>query len=155
MTPRRGLVMLVALPLVAVLFGAPGSAAAQGGPSARMTVAPADVVFDPPSDFEFDVGWVDHVGVNITIEPRGNRPNWELFVQASAADMGGYGKPVQDILVRVQGSTSWTPLGTTAQLVGQGSGATTVTVYYRLLLDWTLDAPGSYTVPLEYTSRSF
>jgi hypothetical protein len=120
-----------------------------------MTVAPTDVVFTPPRELEFDVGWVDHVGVSITIEPRGNRPNWELFVQASAADMGGYGKPVQDILVRVQGSTVWTPLSTTALLVGQGSGPATVTVYYRLLVDWTRDGPGAYTVPLEYTSRSF
>ncbi|MFO7893914.1 MAG: hypothetical protein R6U63_09275 [Longimicrobiales bacterium] len=146
---------------VLLLIAAPGTLVAQGppgggGPSANVTVAPPDILFPAPAQLDFEAGWVEHGGVSITIEPRNkNRQNWQLFVQASAADMGGYGKPVNDILVRVQGSASWAPLGTTAQLLAEGSGATTVTVYYRLALDWTLDAPGTYSVPIEYTSTSF
>jgi hypothetical protein len=149
--------LLAAFGLAAGLVAAlPAAGAAQGGPSAKVTVSPADVVFASPSEFDFDAGWVDHGGVTITVEPKNrNRQNWQLFVQASAADMGGYGKPVQDIMVRAQGSASWIPLGTTAQMIAEGTGTTTVTLYYRLLLDWSVDAPGAYSVPLEYTSTSF
>ena len=156
MTARRRAVLGLAAFVLAV---APGALSAQrpgGGPSAQVTVAPADILFPAPSELDFEVGWVDHGGVAITVEPRNrNRPNWQLFVQAAAADMGGYGKPVGDILVRVQGSSSWVPLTTTAQLVAEGSGTATVTLYYRLALDWSTDAPGTYTVPVEYSSASF
>lgn len=139
----------------------PSTVAAQGpppgpgGPPAQLTVSPTDVMFPAPTDIEYDAGWVDYGGVSITLEPRGNRNNWQLFVQASAADMGGYGKPVGDVLVRAEGSSSWTPLTTTAQMVAEGSGTATITVYYRLLLDWSLDEPGAYSVPIEYSAQSF
>jgi hypothetical protein len=145
---------------LAVLLAAPTALAAQGrpggGPPANVTVAPTDVLFPAPAEVDFETGWVDHGGVTISVEPRNkNRPNWQLFVQASAADMGGYGKPVEDILVRVEGSSSWIPLSTTARLVAEGSGAASVTVYYRLTLDWATDGPGTYTVPIEYSASSF
>ena len=143
----------------AAILGAPASLEAQrpgGGPGAQLTISPADVVFPSPSEVDFDMGWVDHSGVTITVEPRNrNRQSWQLYVQAGAADMGGYGKPVQDIMVRVEGSSSWVPISTTAQMIAEGSGPATVTVHYRLLLDWSLDAPGSYSVPLEYDSTAF
>lgn len=155
----RTVVRLAVLASLPLLLG-PGALAAQrpggAGPVAAVTVAPADVVFPAPSEVDFDNGWVDHGGVAITVEPRNrNRQNWQLFLQASAADMGGYGKPAQDIRVRVEGSSSWIPLNTTAQLIAEGTGAATVTVYYRLLLDWSTDLPGTYSVPLEYSSSSF
>lgn len=152
----------MAVALVLVFGGAllPAGASAQrpggGGPQANVTVSSAEVLFPSPTYAEFDNGWVDHGGVTVTVEPRNkNRQNWQLFVQAAAADMGGYGKPVQDILVRVQGSASWTPLSTTAQMVAEGTGTGTVTLYYRLLLDWSLDAPGTYTVSFDYSSTTF
>lgn len=156
MTARRTWLALVVLTAVAWL--APGTVEAQrGGPQANVTPTPADVLFSSPNEVDFNTGWVEHLGgVSLLVEPRNkNRPNWQLFVQASAADMGGYGKPVQDIQVRVEGSSAWTSLSTTALLVGEGTGSTTVTLYYRLLLDWAVDAPGSYSVPLEYSATSF
>lgn len=159
----RGLVRRAVAAAALVVGGAvPATVAAQGGPpggagpAANVTVAPADILFPTPGEVDFDVGWVDQGGVSITVEPKNkNRPNWQLYVQASAADMGGYGKPVGDILLRVQGSSSWVPLSTTARMLAQGSGTATVTVYYRLALGWAVDAPGAYSVPIEYTSSSF
>lgn len=153
-----------AAPVVAVLvfstLAIPEPVSAQGrpggGPPADLTVVPVDVAFPMPDQFSFNAGFVDHGGVTVTVEPKNkNRQNWQLFVQASAADMGGYGKPVQDVLVRAQGSPTWIPLTTTAQLIAEGTGTSTITIYYRLLLDWALDAPGTYSVPLEYYSTSF
>lgn len=149
-----------ALLVVGAVLTVPEPAAGQGrpggGPPARLTVVPVDVAFSTPDQFAFGAGFVDHPGVTITVEPRNkNRQNWQLFVQASAADMGGYGKPVQDVLVRAQGSPTWIPLTTTAQLIAEGTGTSTITIYYRLLLDWGIDAPGTYSVPLEYQTTSF
>lgn len=132
-----------------------GSLAAQGPPPARVTLLPPGVVFPTPSEPEFDAGWVDHPGMVITVEPRNpNRPDWQLFIRATAPDMGGYGKPVSDILYRPEGSSAWTPLSTSPQILAEGFQAGTVTVYFRLRLDWLLDAPGSYDVPLEITSST-
>lgn len=154
--PAQLLVLSAALVAAALAAGAsPLALAAQGGPPSNVTLAPADVVFRSPADIDFDGGWVDHGGISVTVEPRNRqRPNWQLFVQASGADMGGYGKPVQDILVRAEGG-SWTPLGATGTLVAEGSGPATVTLFFRLLLDWTLDEPGVYSVPIEYSATSF
>jgi len=151
--PRGALRLLAAAFLLMGSLVAPAPAAAQ---KANLTLAPADVVFPSPTDVDFLAGWVDYGGVSVTVAPRNKKKqDWQLFLQTSAADMGGYGKPVQDILVRVQGSSSWIPLTTTAQLIAEGTGTTTVTVYYRLLLDLTVDDPGSYAVPLEYSSTTF
>ncbi len=156
MTLRAPLDLVRFLAAAFLLMGtilAPAPAAAQ---KANVTLAPADVVFPNPTDIDFLTGWVDYGGVTITVDPRNKKKqNWQLFLQTTAADMGGYGKPVQDILVRVQGSSSWIPLTTTAQLLAEGTGTTTVTVYYRLLVDLTVDDPGAYTVPLEYSSTTF
>ncbi len=157
--PRRPgpiLVLAAALGAATLAVGAtPVALSAQGGPPASVTLAPADVVFPSPTDVDFDGGWVDHGGISVTVEPKNKRrQNWQLFVQTSAADMGGYGKPVQDILVRAEGG-SWTPLGTTGALVAEGTGLTTVTLFFRLLLDWTRDEPGVYSVPIEYSATSF
>lgn len=154
--PAQVFMLSATLAATALAVGAsPGALAAQGGPPANITLAPADVVFPSPTDIDFDGGWVDHGGISVTVEPRNQRrQNWQLFVQASAADMGGYGKPVQDILVRAEGG-AWMALGTTTTLVAEGTGPTTVTLFFRLLLDWTLDEPGVYSVPVEYSVTSF
>jgi hypothetical protein len=141
--------------LLAVLVAAPATASAQGPPAAT-TIVPGDVFFPSPGVATVDLGWVDHGGVTVTVEPRNrNRPRWQLFAAATAADMGGYGKPVQDILYRVQGAADWTPLTPSAQLVASGSGAQTVTVYFRLLVDWSLDLPGTYSVPVAFSTTTF
>lgn len=133
----------------------PAAVDAQGGPPLVLTVVPADLLFPTPTDASFDMGWVDHGGVTVSVSPRNpNRPGWQLFISALAADMGGYGKPVQDILFRVQGSGTWTPLNTVDQLVAQGSGDTTITIYFRLGLSWEADLPGSYSVPFEISGRA-
>lgn len=151
MTGRLALRTLLAGVTLALL---PALAAGQGGPPTEITVTPMDVMFSTPSYLDFDAGWVDHGGITVTVSPRNRNRPWQLHIQAAAADMGGYGKPVQDILFRVQGASTWTPLTTTTQLVTQGSGDMTFTVYLRLLLDWTVDEAGTYSVPFEFVGTS-
>jgi hypothetical protein len=128
---------------------------AQGGPPVNVTVTPTEVLFPTPTVASFEAGWVDHGGVTVTVSPRNqNRPNWQLNISASAADMGGYGKPVQDLMFRVQGTSTWVPLNTVDQPVLQGSGNSTITVFFRVRLDWYSDVPGTYSVPFEFSGRS-
>lgn len=153
MSAMARLARVVTPALIVAVVALPSALAGQ---AVDITLAPAEVAFPSPTDVAFDDGWVDHGGVSVTVEPKNrNRQSWQLFIQATAADMGGYGKPVQDILVRAQDSSTWIPLGTTGTLVAEGTGAGTVTLHFRLLLEWALDAPGVYSVPLEYTASAF
>jgi hypothetical protein len=133
----------------------PGPTHAQAPPPARVTLMPAAVVFPSPTEASFDAGWIEHGGMVVTVEPRNpNRPNWHLFIRATDADMGGYGKPVGDIVFRVDGASGWTPLSTTPQPLAEGSHNRTITVFFRLLLDWLTDGPGTYQIPFEITSST-
>lgn len=143
------------LPLTLALAG-PALPSALAAQAVDITLAPAEVAFPSPTEVAFDAGWVDHGGISVTVEPKNrNRQSWQLFISATAADMGGYGKPVQDVLVRAQDASAWNPLSTTETLVAEGTGAGTVTLHFRLLIDWTADEPGVYSVPLRYTASAF
>lgn len=150
---RRGPGIISGLLLAAGL--AAGSLEGQGPPPARVTLLPPTVVFPSPGEAQFDVGWVEQDGM-IAVEPRNaNRPNWQLFIRATAADMGGYGKPVEDVLYRADGASDWVPLSTAPQLLAEGSEPGTITVRFRLRLDWLTDVPGVYDLPFSITSSTF
>lgn len=141
--------------LLSLLVLPPTPLAGQG-PPIRLDIAPVDAQFAMPSHVDFELGWMDHPGFLANVEPRSrNKPNWQLFLAASSADMGGYGKSVQDLLFRPEGSAQWQPLTQNPQLVAEGAGEATVRIYLRVLLNWEADIPGSYSLPLEFSSSTF
>jgi hypothetical protein len=135
---------------------APGRVFAQKGkptgPPIRVTPTPATIAFPTPGIAEFDLGHVDQSGVTVAVRPRPNKGPWELRIRADAPDMGGYGKPVSDILWRPEGSSTWRPLSTTDDVVIQGQSDQDVVIYFRLLLDWTLDEPNTYSANIVFTA---
>lgn len=140
-----GLAAAVALTMAAF----PLAAASQGNLTA--TLSNAVIAFPTPGVGEFDTGWIDHPGLVISITSRPQRLVWELRIRADAPNMGGYGKPVADLLWRHAGSGTWTPLSGTDAAVIQGTGDQDVTLYFRTLLDWALDAPDFYAAGLTFT----
>ena len=62
------------------------------------------------------------------------------------------GKPVSDIEFQQDGSGIWIPLTTTDQLLAVGDRNRTVTLQFRLALDWTLDVPGQYET--DFTAKA-
>lgn len=129
---------------------APTGVHAQG--NVRTTITPVAVAFPTPGVGDFSAGYIDGGPVEVDIQSRPSRVTWELQLRADAPDMGGYGKPVADILWRPEGSTSWQPLSTLDQVVASGSGDQLVRVHFRLRLDWAFDEPGSYSVPVTFTA---
>jgi hypothetical protein len=141
------------------LAGGPDSAAAQGPPPGAggggrvdVTLSSASVVFPTPGIADFDTGWIDHPGVLASVTTQPPNSAWELRLRADDVDLGGYGKPLGDLLYRVQGSTVWIPLTGSDQAVVQGTGASDVTVYFRMRLAWTMDEPNTYATQLTFTA---
>lgn len=141
----------VLLVLGFVILCLPRPTAAQQG---RITVdlAPASVTFQPPGITDFDTGWIDHPGVTVSVVSRPQHVAWELRLHATDAGLGGYGKPLADLLWRQAGSSAWTPLTETDAVLLQTTGDADITIYFRLLLDWEADLPGSYSTGLSLTA---
>lgn len=140
--------------LIVALIAMPGSLSAQRGtPPGRvdLTLSTASIAFTTPTTADFDAGFIDHPGmlVSVVIRPQG-RP-WELRLRADDPSLGGYGKPLGDLLWRVDGSTVWTPITGTDQAVTQGAGDQDVTVYFRLRLGWAVDSPSAYGTALTFS----
>lgn len=158
MTPRRTFALLVGL--VGLLLLAPTGATAQGrppgvGPSGvKVKLNQSTVAFPMPGIAEFDAGWVDASAIVVSVEPRNNQGPWELRIRGETPDLGGYGKPLSDILWRPAGSTSWTSLSGTDQTVAQGVDDEAVTIHFRLRLDYAADLPASYTTDLLFFAEA-
>jgi len=148
------------LAAVAVL-AIPEGGTAQGPPpgvgpkGVKVRLSQTTVTFPTPGIADFDMGWVDASSLVVSVEPRGNQQGpWELRIRTDDVDMGGYGKPVTDILWRPAGSTTWTPLTNTDQAVAQGTGNQNVTVYLRLVLDYGFDLPNTYSADVTFYAET-
>lgn len=151
--------VLAALAFAALLVlpqAAMGQGRRPGTGRARVRVSLSQTVFTFPAPgvADFDAGWVDGAGLVVSVLPRRNQGPWELRIRAAGPDMGGYGKPVSDVLWRTAGSSSWTPLAGTDQAVIQGTGDQTVILFLRLRLDYAMDEPGAYTADLSFYAET-
>lgn len=150
--------MVLAAPVrpAAAQGGPPGGApAGGGGGELELHVSPDRVEMPAPGVQEFDVGIVEDggAGTTVQVDAPGRRP-WRLLIQSADPDLGGYGKPLEDLLWQVDGTGPWTPLSTGETRVACGRGAGTVTVRFRMRLDYTLDRPDRYGTRLEFRARS-
>ena len=117
-----------------------------------LTIDTTQVSFSTPSASDYDAGHMERLLTNtLTIE---SDIDWKLTVLGTSATwsctgVGCWGaKPRGDIEWRVSGGTYAALIGTAAT-VKTGStttppGTEDVVMDYRVLLDWTTDAPGSY-----------
>lgn len=138
----------LALVTAAVLAGA-APARAQG--NVQVDLSTTVVAFATPGMADFDTGWIDHGGVTVSVSSRPTTRAWELQLRATAGTLG-QGKPIGELQWRRAGSSVWTPLTQTNAAVIQGVADQDVTIYFRLLLSWAGDAPGSYSAGLEFTA---
>ena len=153
----RGTLAVAAAMLVLLLPGR-AEAQGQGDPGGgrtkiKISLNQNAISFPTPSYVDFDAGYVEAASMVVSVQPRPNQAGpWELRIQAGAPDMGGYGKPVGDILWRRSGSTTWNTLSTTEQIVLQGTGVQDITFFFRLRLDYAQDAPNSYSADVSFSA---
>lgn len=148
---RAVLASVVLLAGSAVLAGS-ASAQAPGRGRFTMDLSTSVMALPTPGVLDFDAGWVEYPGMIVFVDSRPPRESWELRIRAGGPDMGGYGKPLDDILWRTDASMTWAPLTTADQVVLQGQGDREVTVYFRVLLGWDVDVPGTYAVDVTFTA---
>ncbi len=145
----------LAVPVLAatmlVLLADPATGQRGGRGRFALDVSSSVVVFPTPGIADFDVGWIDHPGLAVVVQSRPPKESWELRLRATGVDMGGYGKPVEDLLWRVDG-TGWMPLTNGDQVVLRGQGDRAITVYFRLRLGWETDVPDTYSVGILFSA---
>jgi len=118
----------------------------------RVTVTPTVAALPGPVSADLLAGFSTALGQTVLVK---STSNWQLGISSAAATWTGTGgarinKPRADLL---WGTTLAGPFNVMTAVAGNlGSGGqssgTSINVYYRVLWSWTLDTPGTYTIPI-------
>lgn len=146
------------------IVGAIGLALALAEPGAAqvdITLTGAPNVFPAPTVADYDAGVVSNpTGITFTINVSGgaaaNRTTI-VSVRSSAASLGG-GKPLSDLQWRRADLATWNTMTTTDATIESRpvrknnlNDPWSNTVFFRMLLSWTGDLPGTYSAGLVFT----
>ena len=154
-----GYVQRIALVLAALALVAPASAA-QGNPRTDLTLAGGTITFPAPTANDYVAGFVNSTsGVTFTLDAtNGNQSHTTtILIRATSASLGS-GKVIGDLQWRRSDLTTWTSIGPVdaqveqrVQVRGGLNDPWSNTIFFRLLLDWTTDAPATYSATYEIT----
>jgi len=137
---------------------------AQISANQKLSVDTTTIDFGSIGATDFDTGYKELIEAQ-TITVWSN-VDWVLNVVANAAAFsysGDYtdpGKPASDLYIRTSSSHSkvtdtiaYAPLNTTGFWIAKGGrgGNISLTVDFKLLLDYAQDLPGNYTLTITYT----
>jgi hypothetical protein len=139
---------LRALAWALALFVLSGVGRAQGQ---SLALSSATTTFPNAGVAQLNTGGVEDAGLSVSVDPGGSSTGWTLYLRANNATLSPGGKPVSDLLWRLDGSTTWTALGTIDQPIASGTGPATVKVHLRALLRWAADGPGNYGTDVTYS----
>lgn len=123
----------------------------------RMSLSSAAVALNAPGGAEFEAGFGQTTGPSLTM--RANQ-SWTVTIRAAqatwtaSAPPARANKPASDLRWGTSGAGPFTGLTTTAVSLATGPTATAGTViplYFRVMYAWTLDTPGTYSLPLQLT----
>jgi hypothetical protein len=144
--PARALVALI---LTAGALLAPPGAADASAQARKIVASPTLVSLPDPGPADFDFAYVQYQGtVQLSIDVPASGA-WSVFVRCEDADLGG-GKPVEDLLYRLDGASAWIPASALEQLFTTGNGDSTVQVEIGVALDWAADPPADHTGSLRF-----
>lgn len=140
-----------AISLALVLFAT--SLAAQN-PKTDLTLAGATVTFPAPTATDYINGFVNSTaGVTFTVDAtNGNQSHTTtIAIRSTSANLGG-GKVLADLRWRRSDLATWNSITTTDVQVEQRvqvrnglNDPWNNTIFFRMLLNWTTDAPATYT----------
>lgn len=121
---------------------------------ARLTLSQAATTLTAPSAADFGgTGVVDAAAINIDVKANSAYTITAAAATANFSGPSGATKPAGSLAFTTNAST-YTALSTTGATVGTGAAATASTTYtigYRTAYNWTVDAPGSYSLAVNYT----
>lgn len=148
----RGALLLVALG--AALFPFPTQAQ-----RTTLTVAGATVTFPAPTAADYAAGFVNSsAGATFTVDATtGLSRTTTVSIRATSASLGG-GKVIGDLQWRRSDLATWNSITATDAQVEQRiqirnglNDPWSNTIFFRLLLNWTTDAPGTYSANYQIT----
>lgn len=122
--------------------------------AARLTAAATSVALPVPGVASFDTGF--GVPASVGLQVRSNT-SWAVTILAVdplwAASPGTarQNKPASDLQFGLTAAGPWTDLSTLAQGLtsGAATGTAAPTLYLRAKYDWTIDAAGAYSLPIQ------
>jgi hypothetical protein len=133
---------------------------AQGNPRTDLTLAGGTITFPAPTANDYVAGFVNSTsGVTFTADAtNGNQSHTTtILIRAVSASLGG-GKVIADLQWRRSDLTTWTSITLTDAQVEQRvqvrnglNDPWSNTIFIRLLLNWTTDAPATYTADYQIT----
>lgn len=140
-----------AISLALVLFASP--LAAQN-PKTDLTLAGGTITFPAPTATDYINGFVSSTGgVTFTVDAtNGNQSHTTtIAIRTTSANLGG-GKVLADLQWRRSDLATWNSITTTNVQVEQRvqvrnglNDPWNNTIFFRMLLNWTTDPPGTYT----------
>jgi hypothetical protein len=146
-----------AISLALILLASPLSAQ---NPKTDLTVAGATITFAAPTATDFVNGYVDSpTGVTFTVDAtNGNEPHTTtVSIRSTSANLGN-GKIIDDLQWRRSDLATWKSITLTDVQVDQKITIRNVlndpwsnTIFFRMVLNWTTDAPATYTANYQIT----
>ena len=150
--------ILLNLCLIALVAGIPRGVRAQ----VSLTLSGAPNVFVAPTLAMYDAGVnTNATGIGFTVDAVGGPANQDrtttVSVRATSATLGG-GKALSDLQWRRADLGTWNPMTTSDAAIDSrpvrrniNNDAWNNTVFLRMLLNWTTDAPATYSTGLVFT----
>lgn len=157
--PSRGIFGSVATGLVALGLVA-STATAQGNPKTNLSLGTPTIAFPNPTAADYVAGFVNSSnGVTFTVDATtGNQSHTTtILIRATSASLGG-GKVIGDLQWRRSDLSTWTSIAATDVQVEQRvqvrnglNDPWSNTIFFRMLLSWTADAPATYSAGYQIT----
>lgn len=144
----RGASTSAAISLALVLFASP--LAAQ---KTILTLAGGAINFNAPTSADYIAGYIDSpTGVTFTVNAQtGTSRTTTISVRSTSASLGG-GKVIGDLQWRRSDLATWNSITLTDAQVeqrivvrGVSNDPWSNTIFFRMLLNWTTDAPATYS----------
>lgn len=109
-----------------------------------LLATPGSAMLPEPNMVDFEDGLVEYAGaIELVVAPRNTNKTWFLFVRTDDLDLGGYGKPIDDLVWRIRDG-SWNAVDSSYEFVESGTGNGSVFVEIALFLRWDRDLPDIY-----------
>jgi hypothetical protein len=118
-----------------------------------LTLTGATITFNPPTAADYIAGYIDSpTGVTFTLNAQtGTSRTTTVSIRSTSANLGG-GKVIGDLQWRRSDLAAWNSMTLTDAQVEQRIQVRNAlndpwsnTVFFRMLLSWTTDAPAAYS----------
>ena len=142
--------------LLALLLAFASPLAAQ---KTNLTVTGGTITFPTPTAADYIAGFVNSAGgATFTIDATtGTSRTTTVSIRSTSANLGG-GKVIGDLQWRRSDLATWNSITLTDAQVEQRIVVRNVsndpwsnTIFFRMILDWTTDAPGTYSANYQIT----